>query len=265
MPSRYSKRVFSILELTDPSDKTARCVSVFINALIFLNVIAVIVETSPTVSQGYSKVFYLFEVFSVVVFSLEYLLRLLTCTASSAYSHPVWGRIRFAISPMAIVDLLAVLPFYLPLVFAFDLRVLRALRLLRLFRVLKLGRYSDSFRVLGAVVRNKREELLICAFTVLILLVVASSLMYHVERDVQPDVFSSIPAAMWWAVATLTTVGYGDVYPVTALGKIMASMIAFLGVGMFALPAGILASGFAEAISKRRKTTTCPHCGRVLD
>jgi len=131
------------------------------------------------------------------------------------------------------------------------LRFIRAIRLLRLFRIFKIGRYSKSLNVLKDVIRNKKEELVLIIFVVLIMLVIFSSLMYFVERDVQPEAFASIPHAMWWAIITLTTVGYGDVYPITVLGKILGAMIAFLGIGMFALPAGILGSGLIEAIQKR--------------
>jgi len=150
-----------------------------------------------------------------------------------------------------LIDLLAILPFYLPMIIPLDLRFIRAIRLLRLFRIFKIGRYSKSLNVLKDVIRNKKEELVLIIFVVLIMLVIFSSLMYFVERDVQPEAFASIPHAMWWAIITLTTVGYGDVYPITVLGKILGAMIAFLGIGMFALPAGILGSGLIEAIQKR--------------
>jgi voltage-gated potassium channel len=141
----------------------------------------------------------------------------------------------------------------------FDLRFVRVLRLLRLSRLIKLGRYSDSLKTLGNVFKGKKEELLITAFALAILLILASSLMYFAENEVQPQAFSSIPAAMWWGIATLTTVGYGDIYPVTTLGKLMGSVIAVLGIGMFALPAGILSSGFAEKIKKAERRPGFAH------
>jgi voltage-gated potassium channel len=180
------------------------------------------------------------------------------------YSKPVIGRIRYAFSLMAVVDLLAILPAFMPLIFPLDLRILRFLRLFRLFRLFKLSRYVESLNTLDDVVRSKKEELLVTVVMIGMLLVFASSLMYIVETEAQPDKFPDIPSAMWWGVATLTTVGYGDVFPITALGKLLGGFIAFLGIGMFALPTGILASGFSEEIKKRRdkdKICECPHCG----
>ena len=167
---------------------------------------------------------------------------------------------------MALVDLLAVLPFYLPLLLPFDLRVLRILRLFRIFRLAKIGRYSESMKVLTKVMQNKREELLISLSTTAIMLVLISSLMYYVERDIQPEAFSSIPATMWWGIATMTTVGYGDVYPLTAVGRILGATVCLLGIGVFALPAGIIASGLSDAMRRRGKTRhVCPHCGKDFE
>jgi voltage-gated potassium channel len=152
------------------------------------------------------------------------------------------------------------------MVVSLDLRFVRVLRLFRLLRLLKIGRYSESLRTLGGVLKSKKEDLAVSFFALLILLVLISSLLFLFEHDVQPENFPSIPSAMWWGVVTLTTVGYGDVYPVTYAGKILGAFAAVLGIGMFALPAGIVASGFAEALQKRRKVKRfCPHCGEDLD
>ena len=202
----------------------------------------------------------------MTVFTVEYVLRLWTCTMHREFSRVVVGRARFALTPLALVDLIAILPFYLPMILPFDLRFIRILRLVRLLRLLKMGRYLESMRTLGRVFTSKKEELIIAISIVSILLVLASSVMYFLEYEAQPEAFSSIPAAMWWGVATLTTVGYGDVYPVTPLGKVLGGIIAITGIGIFALPAGILASGFAEEIQERRgKGRLCPHCGQDID
>ena len=167
---------------------------------------------------------------------------------------------------MALVDLFAVLPFYLPMIFPFDLRFIRAFRLFRLFRLFKLARYSVAFKTLGRVIKLKKEELNIAVFIIFLLLIVSSSLMYFVEHNVQPNTFQSIPHALWWGVSTLTTVGYGDIYPITPIGKFLGAIIALLGIGIFALPAGIFASGFAEELAKRNKETIyCPFCGKNIN
>lgn len=255
------KRLFSILEYSDRTDKIAQSVSIGMMTLIVLNICAVILETVQSVGEAYSRAFYLFEIMSVTIFSIEYLLRVISFTKASGVSGG--SRLRYIFSPMMIIDLIAILPFYIPILFAIDLRFVRALRLLRLTRLFKLGRYTESMRIIKDVLKLRREELIICLFAALILLIVASGGLYFIEKDVQPEAFSSIPASMWWGVATLTTVGYGDVYPITALGKFLGAIIALLGVGMFALPAGIIASGFAEAVRNKR-VSKCPHCGEKL-
>lgn len=232
--------------------------------LIVLNVLAVMLDTVESFARTYGNYLWAFEVASLLVFSVEYALRLWSCTASRDFAGGVQGRLRFALTPLAMVDLLAILPFYLPFVASFDLVVLRALRLFRFVRLFKLGRYSESVRTLGNVLRAKKEDLAITLGGVGVLAVTASTLMYFVEHDAQPEKFSSIPASMWWAVVTLTTVGYGDVYPVTPLGEMLAGLIAFLGIGLFALPAGILGSGFLEEALKSRTPKVCPHCGNKI-
>lgn len=164
---------------------------------------------------------------------------------------------------MLLLDLFAFLPFYVPFLIKFDLRFLRIFRLFRLFRIFKLGRYSYALKTIGNVIKSKKEELLISLFVLFILLIFSSCLMYYIENEFQPDKFKNVFDAMWWSVATLTTVDYGDVYPVTYLEKLLGSFISLLGIGFFALPTGIIASGFAEEIrnKKKRKKAKCPFCG----
>ena len=247
------RRIFETLEKNEGDDLWSRRFDIFIMTLILLNVAAVIFETVDGIYNAVPKVFLYFEYFSVFVFTIEYLGRLWTCTYHSKYQHPFWGRIRFIFSFIAIVDLLAIMPFYLPLFFAMDGRFLRILRLFRIVRIFKMGRYSTAFNMIMRVVTKRKEELLITLTIVLVMLILASSLMYYVEGEAQPEAFSSIPATMWWGVATLTTVGYGDVYPITGIGRVLGAFIAILGVGIFALPAGIIAAGFESEISQRMK------------
>jgi len=260
--NQLKKRLFEILDATHEEDLISKFFNTFMILLITLNVVAVILATLKDLHMAWGEVFYAFEVFSVVVFTVEYILRIWTCTIDPKYSNPVSGRIRYAFSPLALIDLLAILPFYLPLVLKIDLRFLRILRLVRLLRIIKLVRYSSSMQLIGRVFVSKKNELLITVFAVFLLLLMASSIMYYVEHEAQPEVFASIPHSMWWGIITLTTVGYGDVFPITLLGKIFNGMIAFLGIGLFALPAGILASAFAEEMNKHHNgATQCPHCG----
>ena len=262
MSRQFQQRVFRLFEVGQ-GDRLGRAVDAFIMSLIVANVLAVVLGTVDGVQTAYADALFYFELFSVAVFTVEYLARVALCTTQSAYAyHPVLGRLEFATRPYLLIDLLAILPFYVGF-FIFDLRFLRALRLFRFFRLFKLTRYSASIRTFASVIRRKKEDLVVAITGTSILLLVSSSLMYFVEHGAQPEKFSSIPAALWWGVATLTTVGYGDVYPVTPLGKLLGALIAALGVGLFALPASILASGFIE--DARRKVTRCPHCNERLD
>jgi voltage-gated potassium channel len=245
--------VLRTLDKAEGTDKVSRSFDLFIMILIVLNVIAIITETVEAYRLKYHLFFYYFEVFSVVIFSIEYLIRIWTCTAMQKYSHWFWGRLRYMYSLGAIVDLIAILPFYLPLIMPINTMLLRMLRLFRLLRIFKLGRYFTAFQLIVRVVTKRKDELIIVLSLVAVMLVLASSMMYYIEHDAQPEAFTSIPATMWWAVATLTTVGYGDVYPITPFGKLLGAFIAILGIGVFALPAGIIASSFESELSKNKK------------
>jgi voltage-gated potassium channel len=262
MYEKVKKKVHRILEPSDSAPLAGQIFTIFIMALILLNVIAVILETVESYYNLHPRFFYAFNFFTVMVFSIEYILRVWSCTEDKRYKNPITGRIKFMLSPLALIDLIAILPFYLPLVTHVDLRVLR---ILRLFRIFKMTRYSSQFKVFTDVLKEKKDELVISAVLILILLVLSASLMYFVEQPHQPEVFSSIPATMWWAVVTLSTVGYGNVLPVTPFGKVLAGVVAVLGISLFALPAGIIASGFIEQVQrKRRKGDYCPHCGKPI-
>ena len=250
---KYKKRILTAINKAEETDRLSRGFDIFIMALIVLNVFVVIMETVQSIQTKYALVFYYFELFTIVVFSIEYLIRLWACTLEEKYSHPIWGRLRYMFSIEALIDLLAILPFYLPLFFNMDARLLRILRLFRLMRVFKLGRYFVAFQLIVTVIKKRREELLITFSLLVVMLILAASLMYYIEHEAQPEVFTSIPATMWWGIATLTTVGYGDVYPVTPLGKLLGSVIAILGIGVFALPTGIIASSFERELSEREK------------
>jgi voltage-gated potassium channel len=262
--------VYTLLESPADSNRLRKIIIYFIATLIILNVIVVILETVNGLYLEFTTFFSLFDLFTVIVFSTEYLLRVWCCVKNPAYSSPFRGRVRFALSPYAIIDLVALTPFYLPLIIPIEFRLLRMLRLLRIFRVLRLGRYSNAFTTLVDVMKSKKEEMVVAMIMVMIILVIASSALYMVERDAQPEEFGSIPDAMWWAVSTLATVGYGDVYPITPLGKFLGALIALTAIGLFALPAGILASGFIGVFEGKgeadiKKMVTCPQCGTLID
>lgn len=258
------KRIDEVVTVGRPGDKLNRAFSIFIVSLIGLNVVALILQSVKSIDALCPRLFSVFELVSVIIFTVEYVARLWSCVEKPVYHRPWLGRLRFAATPMAMIDLLAILPFYLPFL-GLDLRFLRILRMMRIFRIAKLGRYSQSLQILNRVLVTKKEQLLCSVFVLVLLVVIAASLLYYAENHKQPEAFSSIPAAMWWAVSTLTTVGYGDIYPQTELGKFMASIIAILGIGMFALPTGILGAGFVEEMGRNQKPVQCPHCGKDIN
>jgi voltage-gated potassium channel len=260
-PKSVRRRVWEVLEPARPGDALSRRFDLFILTLIAANVAAMVLESVQPIRTSFGAAFAVFEACSVLVFLAEYAARLWSCVEDPELSGAVRGRLRWAIRPLSLVDLLVVAPFLLTLGMA-DARVLRVLRLFRLVCVLKAGRYLAALRLFRCVVQAKREELGMSIALTSVLLVVASSVMYFAENEAQPDKFSSIPASMWWAVATLTTVGYGDVYPVTALGRVAGGCLALLGVGLFALPTAILGAGLVEAAQGSRIPQACPHCGK---
>jgi len=255
------EKVYQVLEAPPEIDGFARNFNYFMVFLILLNVTVVILETVVWIHVMFVWEFFIIDLVSVIIFTIEYLLRLWVCTLNPAYSHPIKGRLRFMVTPFAIIDLLAILPFYLPFLIHVDLRFLRILRLFRILRILKLGRYSDAVTTFSSIISRKKEELLVALSLLFIALVMVSSIMYYAEHEAQPQLYSSIPASMWWALVTLATVGYGDVYPVTFLGKMMSGVAIIIGVCIFALPTAIFAAGFIEEIEKD-KEHYCPHCGK---
>ncbi|HHP7243005.1 MAG TPA: ion transporter [Cyclobacteriaceae bacterium] len=249
----FKYKILNTINKAERADILSKRFDIFIMTLIVLNVTAVIIETVDSIYNQYSNFFDAFEVFSVIIFTIEYFIRVWLCTLDPKYRHPFWGRVRYIFSLEALIDLLAIVPFYLPLIISADGRILRIMRITRILRIFKLGRYSVAFQLIIKVVQKKKEELLITVSLLMILLILSSSLMYFIESEAQPEVFTSIPATMWWSVATLTTVGYGDVYPITPMGKLLGAFIAILGIGVFALPTGMVASGFESEISQKSK------------
>lgn len=246
------RTVYRTLEAGQTTTPVERFADIGLMVLITLNVIAVILESVPSYNLAYHVYFYAFEAFSVAVFTVEYVLRVWSAPESHAlkYRHPVFGRLRYMMTPMALLDLIVILPFYASFFFVLDLRVLRILRLFRFFR---LTRYSVAMVLLQQVIRQELANIMAALFVLTMMIVLAASITFLAEHRVQPEAFGSIPAALWWAIITMTTIGYGDVVPVTPIGKICGALIGIASVGMVALPAGILASGFNEALHRRRK------------
>jgi voltage-gated potassium channel len=244
------RRMFELLAVAGANDFWSRFVDLVLVALILLNVAAVVAGSVPGIHATCGAAFDVFERISLAVFAIEYVLRLWSAAEDPRFAAPALGRLRCALRPLMLIDLAAILPGILALG-ALDLRTLRALRLLRLLRLLKLTRYSSALEDFGRILRAKAPELLSTLFVMLLLLVMASSLMYLLENEANPA-FDSIPTAMWWGIATFTTVGYGDITPITPGGRLLGSVVAVLGIAMFAIPAGLLGAAFGEQLQARR-------------
>jgi voltage-gated potassium channel len=255
------KRTFEIIEKSEDGDISSLIFDIFIIILILLNVIAVTAATFNEFAEKYKTPLYYFEVISVTIFTVEYLLRL--WTSKLKYPQSKIPYIVYIFSFGALIDLAAILPFYLPFIIAADLRFLRVLRILRMFRIFKLGRYSEAMVVIGKVLKREKEKLLTTIILTLIMIFIASTVMYHAEHAAQPEYFSNVIETTWWAIATLTTVWYGDVYPITVAGKICGGIIAILGIMIIALPSGIICSGFMSEIKKEKRM--CQNCGKEVD
>ncbi|MBI5540529.1 MAG: ion transporter [Bacteroidia bacterium] len=260
------KKIYRLVEKGSHGSKINLIFDYCIMSLIIINVIALILETIPEIKESLKLFLRLIEIISVIIFSIEYILRIYVSNLTYPSSSKIKSAFKFVFSFYGIIDLLAITPFYLPFIIKIDLRFVRILRLMRFFRIFKINRYNNSLSLIYSVIKEKKSELAMTGFVALLILFIASFLMYYVEGEVQPDKFSNILSCFWWAIATLTTVGYGDVYPITGLGKILSGIIAILGIGLVALPTGLVSAGFMEKIGKKNnESKKCPHCGKEYE
>lgn len=251
----FKKLVYNSLEATERTSRARFYIDTFLTILILANGLEVVLETVDWISARYGDFLKIFDYFSVFVFSIEFTLRVWVANEHPEvkFQPPIRGRLRFIFTPFPFIDLLAILPFYLTAIMGWDLRFLRVFRLVKILRFLS---YSTSILAMEAVIRKEGSNLCAALFLELLLLFISSAFIYYLEKDSQPNSFGSIPAAMWWAIAALTTVGFGDVVPITAMGKLLGGVVMLIGIVMFALPAGIMASAFVEEIKGKNFLAT---------
>lgn len=263
------QKIYNSIEKKEAPHSISMFFHVFMIILILANVLITITETVESFYQQFSNECELFEQFTTVVFICEYIFRIWCCNAKEKWNVK-YGRLKFAMTPLMIVDLLSILPVFIPFFVSSDLFFLRITRLSRIFRLFKLCHYSKAFDVINNVFNKKREYLIISFMFMFSILIIVSCIMYIVEHQAQPDVFSSIPATMWWGIITMTTVGYGDAAPITPIGKFITSIVAIIGIATFTLPAAVLSSGFFEELQQQEdkqedKKEYCPHCGKKIE
>ena len=253
-PDRIRTRLHAIMENEAEDDRLTQFIHFFLPIVIITNTIAVIIYTIPSVDATSSFGLNLIITFCLLMFTAEYLLRLWSCTDAETFGERMKERLRYATGFFMVIDLLSIVPLLFPLFFPADFALLRGFRLISIFKLGRYARKSTSLALLSQVIRKKKEIFSLMIFFLVFIILFSATIMYLVENSAQPDKFSSIPAAIWWAMMTVTTVGYGDIIPVTPLGKTIGSFITLAGVLLLALPSAILASGFIEERQRDHKT-----------
>ena len=257
------KKVFEVIEIKRGKGHISKQFDYIVVTAIIINIVACILETF-NISEELNEYLYIIQAITIAFFTIEYLLRVWT----AKYLYPELGetkaRIKYIFSFWGIIDFLSFFPFYLPLFFPNGVMALRLLRIMRILRLFRVSRYNNGLNVIASVLKEKKNQLVSSVFVIFILMLAASMLMYEVEHDAQPETFSNMLSGLWWASSAVLTVGYGDIYPITILGKILGVVISILGVGLVAIPTGIISAGFIEQINRGKKAKYCPHCGEKL-
>ena len=239
-------RIFNIIQIGEKSNRISRAFDIFITVVIFSNIVVTFLQTFSELSF-LSGFFHVIEAATLCIFCIEYILRIWTADLLYPSRSRLRSRLRFLISFDGIIDFLTILPFF----FLSGFVIFRMLRVARIFHLFRLNSRYDSFNVITTVLYEKRNQIISSVFIVVILMLASSLCMYSVEHDAQPDVFRNAFSGIWWSMSTLLTVGYGDIYPITTLGRVMAICIAYLGVGAVAIPTGIISAGFVEQYQRK--------------
>lgn len=247
------KRIFNIIQIGQKDDLPSRIFDIGIVIVILLNIATLFLETFSQLEK-YHMAFNIIETTTILIFIIEYLLRIWTAPCLYPNQKPIRAVWRFLISYDGIVELFTILPFF----FMSGFIAFRLLRVVRIFHLFRINSYTDSFHVIKSVIYEKRNQLMSSIFIIIVLMFASSLFMYSAENKAQPDVFENAFSGLWWSMSTLLTVGYGDIYPVTVIGRSMAIVIAFLGVGVVAIPTGIISAGFVEQYRKEQEKDQNP-------
>lgn len=263
------REIFEVIQSTNKDNKANKVFDICIISLICLNVIMIIVDTF-NFSSEIQKISYLIEFVSVIIFTIEYILRIWT----SEYLYPSCSKLKAAskyiFSVNGIIDLLAIIPFYFQSITNIDLRSLRLVRMVRIFSIFKLKRYTNAFNTIHEVIAKKSYQLSSSVFVLMVFMIITSLIMYDIEHEYQPEVFKNAFSGLWWASAAFTTVGYGDIHPITPVGQLLSMVVSILGIGLLAVPTSIIAAGFIELLDTKKQQGSeakkyCPYCGEKLE
>lgn len=256
---QWRRRISEIVEVGTSDDWVSRGYDIISMLAVLINVIVTVLYTFDDMELHYGELLLFLEAVTIAFFAVDYVLRLLT----AQFLHPSLSESRalskYCFSFTGIIDLLSFVPYYLPVFFPAGASVFRMFRVIRIFRLFQINSYYDSLSVIAEVISSKRQQLFSSVFTILLLMLASSLCMYSLEHEAQPEVFSNAFSGMWWSVSTLLTVGYGDIYPITTLGKIFSIFITFLGVGMVAIPTGIISAGFVDQYSRLKRISEYAH------
>jgi voltage-gated potassium channel len=276
---KLKKYLYDTMEVPASEDQQGLVYELFMSVLIVLNAIAMIIGTVGAIQQEFDWILAPLEYFSLVIFSVEYILLLWVCTESPAFSDPIRGRFNYMLTPVAVINLLSVLPAFIPLLIPFDLRALRLLRLFRIIRLLKLTKYSDSLKIIFRALDAKKEQFILTFVAVIVFVIITSIFVYYAETGENPaEAFSDLPHTIWWGMETLSPVSGEDAVPITMTGRLIMTTYALLQIAIFAIPAGIMCSAFDEEWAKEHEARTCaaeaassktlvscPHCEKSFE
>ncbi|MCL1832177.1 MAG: potassium channel family protein [Oscillospiraceae bacterium] len=267
------KRTFRIIQPHTKNDIPSAIYDWFIFVLVVVDMITTILATVSSFSR-FETAFIVIEIITVIVFAIEYILRFWTADLFRRKENPLKARLKYAFSFIMIVDLMAIAPFFLQFVFPVNIHILRTFRLLRIFRLLRVRKYVKTLSQFHDILKQKASQLFFSMIILFVLMLVASTLMYTAENEAQPEVFDNAMSGLWWAIITMTTIGYGDIYPITAGGKVIGALFSLLSVAIIAVPTGIISAGFIESNYLHKKIASntnkkskpfCPYCGENLD
>ena len=251
--NRWRKRMFEIVEVATPEDKASRAYDLLNMITIVINLIVSLAYTFETVRLKYGRALITLEMITVVFFAMDYLLRLATAKFRYKQRSEIRAALKYILSASGIIDLLSFLPYWLPIFFPSGAVAFRMFRIVRIFRLFRINSYYDSLNVITEVITSKSQQIISSVFIIIVLMTASSLCMYSIEHDAQPHVFTNAFSGIWWAVSTLLTVGYGDIYPITDVGKIFSIVITFLGVGVVAIPTGIISAGFVDQYTRIKR------------
>ena len=251
--NKWRKRMFEIVEVATPEDKASRAYDLLNMITIVINLIVSLAYTFETVRLKYGRALITLEMITVVFFAMDYLLRLATAKFRYKQRSEIRAALKYILSASGIIDLLSFLPYWLPIFFPSGAVAFRMFRIVRIFRLFRINSYYDSLNVITEVITSKSQQIISSVFIIIVLMTASSLCMYSIEHDAQPHVFTNAFSGIWWAVSTLLTVGYGDIYPITDVGKIFSIVITFLGVGVVAIPTGIISAGFVDQYTRIKR------------